>query len=297
MQNNRASSYGILFLLAFTWGSSFLLMKLGMEDSDGKSVYTWDEVAAMRMSFAFLFLLPFGLYHLKNIKREKVFPLIVVGISGNAVPAFLFTYAETGITPSLAGMLNSTVPIFAVTIAVVVFKNRLRSINYIGLLLGFLGSIGIILSNGIDQVQGEFSYSSLVLLATFCYAVSVNTIRNYLYDVNSIAITSFSFLIFGPILLAYLFFGTNFTETFNTHESGQSAFWYTVVLAIGGTALAVILFNYLVKMTSAVFASSVTYLIPITAIFWGLIYQEPMNAFHFIFMGVILAGVYLLNKK
>lgn len=297
MQNNRAASYSILFLLAFTWGSSFILMKLGMEDGNGKSVYSWDEVAAMRMSFAFLFLLPFGLYHLKNIKREKVLPLIVVGISGNAVPAFLFTYAETGITPSLAGMLNSTVPIFAVSIAVIVFKNRLKSINYVGLLLGFLGSVGIILANGADKIQGEFSYSALVLLATFCYAVSVNTIRNYLQDVNSIAITSFSFLIFGPVLLAYLFFGTNFTETFNSHESGKSAFGYTVLLAIGGTALAVILFNYLVKMTSAVFASSVTYLIPITAIFWGIIYKEPMNAFHFIFMGVILVGVYLLNKK
>lgn len=297
MQNNRAASYSILFLLAFTWGSSFILMKLGMEDANGKLVYTWDEVAAMRMSFAFLFLLPFGLYHLKNIKRDKVLPLIVVGISGNAVPAFLFTYAETGITPSLAGMLNSTVPIFAVTIAVFVFKNRLKNINYIGLILGFLGSIGIILANGIDQVKGELSYSSLVLLATLCYAISVNTIRNYLQDVNSIAITSFSFLIFGPILLMYLFFGTDFTETFNTHPSGKTAFGYTVVLAIGGTALAVILFNYLVKMTSAVFASSVTYLIPITAIFWGVIFNEPMNAFHFIFMGVILVGVYLLNKK
>lgn len=296
MQNNRLVSYSILFLLAFTWGSSFILMKLGMEDSSG-TVYTWNEVAAMRMSFAFLFLLPFGLYHLKNIKKNKILPLIVVGISGNAVPAFLFTYAETGITPSLAGMLNSTVPIFSVSIAVLVFKNRLKTVNYLGLFLGFLGSIGIILANGTDKISGEFGYSAMVLLATLCYAISVNTIRNYLADVNSVAITSFSFLVFGPVLLVYLLFGTDFLDTFQSHPSGKSAFGYTVILAIGGTALAVILFNYLVKMTNAVFASSVTYLIPITAIFWGLIFKEPMNAFHFIFMGVILVGVWLLNKK
>ena len=286
----------LLAVLAFTWGTSFILMKLGMVDAAGNEVFRSNEVAAMRMSFACWAMLPFAFYHLRKIPRTKYLPLLVVGLCGNAIPAFLFTAAETVVAPSLAGMLNSTTPLFTVMIATVVYGATFKRINYIGMVLAIAGSSGLMLANGLDQFYGDVFYSMLILMATFCYAISVNTIRNYLTDLHPIGVTSVSFLFFGIPLSIYLF-TTGFVHTLTTHPNGYTSEGYVIILALFGTALAVILFNWLVKITSAVYASTVTYLIPITAIFWGWMRNEPINWMHFVGMGVILAGVYLINKK
>lgn len=285
----------LLIVLALTWGSSFILMKLGMEDRAGNPVYTSEEVAALRISTAFLFLLPFGIYYLPTLKRKKIVPLLVSGLFGNTIPAFLFTAAETRMEPSLAGMLNSTTPIFTILIAIGFFGERFRPINYLGVALGFAGSAGLMLANGTAQLSGELYYSMLVLIATLCYAISLNTIRRYLTDMHPIAVTSLSFMLVGPPVTLYLF-STGFSATFFHHPSGLTSFGYVLLLGVLGTAVAVILFNYLVQISNAVFASTVTYLIPITAIGWGLLLQESVNAYHFGAMLLILAGVYLINR-
>lgn len=286
----------LLTVLAFTWGSSFILMKLGMEDEWGNPVFSPFEVAAMRMSFAFWVLLPFAVYHFPKIPRNKYLPLLVVGLCGNAIPAFLFTTAETHLAPSLAGMLNSTTPLFTVCIAALVFRNRFSAANYSGLALGIVGSAGLMLANGTEDFHGDLGYSSLILLATFCYAISVNTIRNYLTGIHPFGVTSVSFLFFG-IPMSFYLFSTDFIPKLQTHPSAHSALIYVIILAVFGTAVAVILFNYLVRITSAVYASTVTYLIPVTAIFWGFLRNENINWLHFASMGIILTGVYLINKK
>lgn len=285
----------LLAILSFIWGSSFILMLLGMIDSSGNPVFSAFQVGALRISLAFLLMLPFALYHFKKVPRNKIFPIFCVGLFGNCIPAFLFTTAETELAPSLAGMLNSTTPLFVVLIAILVFKNKLSLINYIGLLLGFVGSALLMLANGTDEFYGDVGHSLLILIATFCYAISVNIIRNYLVGLAPIAVTSISFLFVGIPTTIYLL-STDFFQVLTQNPSGLASFGYVFLLAFFGTALAVLLFNYLVQLTNAVYASTVTYLIPITAIFWGLINNESINFSHVIGMLIILTGVYLINK-
>lgn len=286
----------LLAILSFIWGSSFILMKLGMTDFEGKAVFSSGQVAAMRMGFAFILLLPFAVYHLPKIPRKKFIPITLIGLFGNCIPAFLFTAAETKVAPSLAGMLNSSTPLFAVIIARVFFKNHFKNQQYSGLILGFVGSSWLMLANGTDQFYGEVSYSFLVLLATFFYATSVNIIKNYTEGVPPMAVTSVSFVIVGPVTLTYLL-TTDFFDVIETNAFAWKSLGFVGILAFFGTALAVMLFNYLVKITNAVYASTVTYLIPITAIFWGILWNEPIGFQHIIAMLIILTGVYLINKK
>lgn len=271
-------------------------MMLGMFDSEGKAVFTPFQVGALRISMAFLLMLPFAIYHLRKVPKNRIFPIFCVGLFGNCIPAFLFTTAETKVAPSLAGMLNSTTPLFVVVIAILVFKNVLSRTNYVGLILGFLGSSVLMLANGTEEFYGDSSYSLLILLATLCYAVSVNIIKNYLTNISPIAVTSVSFFFVGFPTTAYLL-STNFFEVLRENESGPAALGFVFLLSFFGTALAVLLFNYLVQITNAVYASTVTYLIPITAIFWGMLNNEPINFIHLLGMVIILLGVYLINKK
>jgi drug/metabolite transporter (DMT)-like permease len=293
-QQPKILPYLILALLAFTWGSSFILMNLGMKDGAGNKVFSALEVATLRISIAFVVLLPFAVYHLKKIPINKFLPVFCVGLFGNGIPAYLFTIAETKISTSLAGMLNSATPLFAVLIAAGIYKEPVSKKNYIGLLLGFTGAAGLMLA-GEKNLQGNLPYAALVLLATVCYAISVNIIRQYLKNINAVAITSVAFLFIGIPGIVVLY-STSFTKTLALNPSGIVSFGYICILAIAGTALAVILFNYLVSMIGAMRASSVTYLIPITAIFWGLIFNEPIHYSKYFFIGIIILGVWLINQ-
>ena len=288
-----------VFLLAFlsmVWGSSFILMKLGMYDKNGNPVFSANQVGGMRMVLAFLTLLPFAIYHFPKVPKNKFLPILGVGVFGSAIPAFLFTNAETVVSSSLAGMLNATTPIFTVIIGLLVFGNKMKSINYIGVFIGLLGTCGLMLANGAGAFSGSLSHASLILLATTFYAISVNLIRNYLRDVHPFAVSSISFSFIGLPIFIWLM-TTDVKVVFETNPNSTHAFLAICILAVIGTAMAVVLFNYLVRMTNAVFASTVTYLIPITSISIGAFLHEPLNAWHLVFMGVILSGVYLINKK
>jgi len=301
MQTNTTSlqAYLLLIFLSIVWGSSFLLMKKGMVASDGSSIFSPYQVAALRMGIAGLVLSPFMFIHRKEINKTNFIPAILVGLCGNGIPAFLFTYAETGINTSLAGMLNATTPVFTVLIAVLVFKNKFLGLNYLGVFLGFIGALMLVYfgggSDGVDNSQ-IFS-ASLVLIACFLYGISVNIMRNYLHSLKPIAITSFSLISVGLPCLIFLF-STDYFEILKTHPEAWKAMGFITILSLVGTALSVVVFYYLIRMTSAIFASSVTYLIPVTAMFLGVIeYGEVINIEQFMAIGVILCGVWLINKK
>lgn len=264
--------------------------------SNPEEIYSHTQVAALRIFIAFLFMLPWVFKHVRNIEKSKWFPLFVVGLLGNGIPAFLFAAAQTNLDSSYIGMLNSLVPLFTLLIGLAAFKVKVHKFNIVGVLIGLVGAVGLMLSQGVT-VEGDLVfYSSLVIAATICYAISVNTIRNYLTGIPSAAITAVAFIFIGIPTGIYLF-TTDFVEVLTTNTHGYAGLGYVAVLAIVGTALAVILFNQLIKMTSSLFAASVTYLIPIVAIFWGVIDGETVTLMPILFCFVILAGVYLVNFK
>ncbi len=263
----------------------------------GMDVYTSDEVAALRIFIAFLFLSPLLIKHFKraHLKNWKAFA--GMGLFGNLIPAFLFTKAETGISSSLAGMLNSLTPLFTLILGVLFFKAKTKLLNVIGVIIGFAGAIGLLLVGKNEETNSNIAFGFYVLIATLCYGISVNIIKRYLNEVGSITASVWAMCFIGPVAGIYLFGFTSFTQRVVQHPQAFQSLGYICLLAIFGTAISVIIFNMLVKNTNALFASSVTYLIPIVAMMWGFADGEAISIFHFCWIGLILAGVYLVNKK
>ncbi len=288
--NSKTVSWSILILLSVVWGSSFILMKRGLD------AFTSDEVAALRISIAFLFLLPLIFRHRQIDLRKYWKGLIIMGVSGNLIPAFLFTKAETQISSSLAGMLNALTPLFAIILAIVWLKAKPSTIKIIGVFVGFLAANCLILFESGENTFRNFSYGFLILIATFLYAVSATSIKKYLSDISSVKATLWAFCFTGPIALTYLFGFTDFTAHLRSEPLALPSLGYICILAVVGTALSVILYNYLIKKAGVIFASSCTYLIPIVAILWGLFDGETVNSAQILSMGAIIMSVYLINR-
>lgn len=287
-QNSNVANWSIMILLAFIWGSSFILMKKGLD------VFSYEQVADLRMSLAWLSLLPLVCSQIKKTPIHFWIPLAVVGLFGNGIPAFLFTKAQTQLDSSLTGILNSLVPLFTLLIAVFIFKIKVKGYNILGILIGLTGAIWLVAGDGV--VMENAHYAWFVVVATICYAISLNTIKNYLVELNPIHITGLAFFFVGPPTLIHLF-STDFIEVMNTQEKAWSALGYIFILAVVGTSMAVAIFNKLVARTTAIFASSVTYLIPVFAIMWGVIDGEHIAPQHISGTAIIFAGIYLVNKQ
>jgi drug/metabolite transporter (DMT)-like permease len=288
--SNKLVHWLILLLLAFIWGSSFIMMKRGL------IAFSHTQVASLRIFIAFLFLIPFAVPHLKTMFREKGRYILLVGIIGNGIPAFLFTKAQTGLSSSLAGMLNSLTPLFTLILSVFIFKDKIRWFNSAGILIGLIGAMGLIAANEGMSFSGSFHYAIYIIIATILYAISVNVIKKFLGDVSSVGIASIAFMFIGPFAGIYLF-STNFTEVLTNNPNALNSIVYIAVLAIIGSALSVMVFNDLIKMTNAIFASSVTYVIPVFALMWGIWDHEQIGIIHVFWIGVILFGVYMVNKR
>jgi drug/metabolite transporter (DMT)-like permease len=289
--NNKAVNWLILIVLALIWGSSFILMKRGME------VFSSDEVAALRILIAFLFLSPLMIRHVKPVFLKHWKGFVGMGVLGNFIPAFLFTKAETGISSSLTGMLNSLTPLFTLLLGVIFFKAKTKWINALGIVIGFVGAIGLLMTGKSEDMNNNLLFGLYVVLATICYALSVNIIKRHLNEVNSITATVWALLFIGPVAAVYLFGFTDFTADIALNPKAMEALAYIGVLAIFGTAISVIIFNVLIRNTNALFASSVTYLIPVVAMGWGLFEKESLELAHLLWIIIILMGVFLVNKK
>lgn len=285
----------MLIVLSLVWGSSFILMKKGMFTNEGVEIFTYKQVASLRMLFAALVLLPISIVSIRKIKRWKdVLLLSIVGFSGNFFPAYLFTYAETGISSGFAGMLNSFVPIFALIIGLVIFKHRMSSIQVLGVVIGTVGIVLLSVVGGGVSVSGSWTHIAAVVLATLCYAVSLNTIKYTLQRYTSFQITSLAFF-FVLLPSAFSSLKENTWQTIVTNDFAIQGLVYIGILSVVGTALAVIIFNRLISSSSVLFASSVTYLIPIVAVAIGLFYGETICGAQIASMLVILGGVFVAN--
>ncbi|MFT4595385.1 MAG: drug/metabolite transporter (DMT)-like permease [Psychroserpens sp.] len=279
-------SWLLLVLIGTIWGSSFILMKKGLV------VFEDTQIAAMRMGLAWLVTLPFLLGRFKEVSKKEWLVLLSVGLLGNGLPAFLFATAQTKIDSSLAGMLNSLVPILTMVFGLLMFGLRTWLKQVIGLVIGFLGALLlIVMPGGIDGFQPA---ALLIVAASMCYAFNLNVVRKYLSKMPSMLITAGSFLWVGPFCLVYLF-STDFITRFD-HEFAMQSFGAIVILAVVGTTIAVLMFNKLIQSGGAVFASMVTYIVPVVAILWGVLDGESISPWSVIGVAVILGGVYLVNK-
>lgn len=280
----------MLFVLALIWGSSFILMKQGLKG------FRPDQVAAIRMMVACIATLPMGFRKFKDLTFDKVRYMAVVGAVGSGIPAFLFATAQTRISSYLAGMLNALTPVFTMILGLIFFRSKFTSIQMLGVFIGFIGAAGLVFIRSVGGISSDTFYASLIVIATCCYGISVNTIKSFLTGVDTLLITSVSLLVVGIPYGIYLF-TTDFLDRFQTIPDAWWAFGCLATLSVFGTALSNILYFHLVKVSGPLFASAVTYLMPVVALVWGLIDNEVFHPLHIIAFLAILAGVMLINRK
>lgn len=289
-RNPAIVNWGILLVLSLIWGSSFFLIKRGLTG------LTPVELAAFRIVISMVTLLPVLAWQWKHIPRNKVKYILGVGLFGSGIPAFLFAFAQTRIDSALSGIMNATTPLFAFVLGVLFFQVVFSGLKLTGVLLGLVGSAILIIFGTKNPSLDTYQYAVLILIATLGYGTSVNIIGRYLKEVSALIITSLSFLIIGiPTLLFLLLSGT--IQKVSGDPVAQSALGYIVILAILGTVIANVLFFYLTQRTSAIFASTVTYLMPVVAVGWGVVDGETVTSYHFIGLLLILAGVYLSSNR
>jgi len=282
----------ILCILGLIWGSSFILMKKAL------TTYTPIEITLYRIFVVFLVFFPLGIKSFLKIQKKTGYILLLSAIIGSVIPYFLFIKAQTKIDSSLNGILNSITPLFTLLFGVILFKQKTNFRAVIGVVVGLIGATSLIfLSTGGNIFSSSILYALFPVLGSACYALNINIIKTYLQDIPALKITSWSFIFIGPIAGVLLFFETDFTNNLTNNDPNYLNFICINILGILGSGLAFWVFNLLIKETSSVFASSVTYLIPIVAIFWGVIDGEVFGIVQFYLCLVIFCGIYLLKSK
>ncbi len=273
----------VLGLLSLIWGSSFILMKKGL------IVFSSIQVGQLRIFFSFLCLLPFAVINLKNLKREQIKHILIIGFLGNGIPAFLFPIAQTRLDSSVAGMLNSLTPVFTLLVGFIIYNRKVVSLQTIGIVIGFLGAAGLVYKGSLSFDP----YGVLIIIATFFYGISSNEVGR-MKGLSGIAIASLGFAAIGPFAGVSLLF-SDFSSITQT-EGWQLSLLAIIALSVVGTAFAAAIFNILIIKTSPVFAVTVTYMIPIVATFWGILDNESLSSSMVVSVAGIMAGVYLVNK-
>jgi drug/metabolite transporter (DMT)-like permease len=285
------TALGLLLLLALIWGTSFILIKQGLK------VFEPKELGALRVTAAFLFLLPVGIMKFKEIKSGDSYKLLASGLMGIFIPAFLFATAQTKIDSSVAGILNTLSPLFTMIMGALFFQQRFKGYAIVGIIVGFGGTLLLMVSRAGGKISGINYFALLIVLACVFYGTNLNWIKAKLLHLGSLTLTSVSLLFIGPIAMIFLFGFTDFTTKVETVPGAWQALGFVVLLGCMSTAIATALFAKLVKLSTPLFASSVTYIMPIVSVMWGLLDGEVLTIGHFIGMAFIVGGVWLANKK
>jgi len=288
--SQNIKSWLIFIVLVLIWGSAFILTKRGLES------FTAYQVACVRVLAATSVLAPFVIGKLRNVKRRAWLYIVISGFVGSFLPAFLFAFGmQNGISSSSAGVLSALTPAFTLIISIVVFKQRFGLWQMIGLALGFMGAISLL----VTKSDAEFhfnNYGWFIVLATFMYALNLTLVKFRLKETDSMLISSFSLISTIPVTVGYLLY-SDFYDRLTEQDSGFMSLGYTVLLGVLATGIALQLFNVLVKTSSPIFTSSVTYAIPVMSIFWALIDDETISQFTYYATLVIILSIYLIRKN
>ncbi|WGD36038.1 DMT family transporter [Olleya sp. YS] len=291
MQNNNSTKWVYLLVLSLIWGTSFILIKKALL---GLNAY---QLGALRTIITGLFLFAVGFNKLKTIKKEAWKWIAISGFVASFIPAFFFAIAETQIDSAVVSVLNSLVPLNTILLGVAVFKIASNIRQVIGIIIGFIGTSILILEGADLNPNQNYWYAGFVIASTLMYATNVNIIKRYLQDVKPLAIATGNYVvIFIPALIVLIFADFFKFENFENAVFNE-AIGYVAILSFFGTALAKVLFNKLVQISTPVFASSVTYIMPIVALIWGILDGETFSWMQGLATLIILSGVYLANWK
>lgn len=279
----------LLSILSLIWGSSFILIKKGLI---GLSPI---QLGSLRILFAGFFLILVGFKSLSKISFQQWKFIALTAFFGTFIPAYLFAIAQTEIDSSVSSILNSLTPLNTLVLGSLAFGLHFRRNQIIGVIIGLIGSALLILNGAMNHPEQNYYYALLVIIASICYATNVNLVKKHLSGMAPLSITTGNFLVLLLPAALILYF-TDFLNVVSMPQV-QHSMLFIVVLGVIGTGIANIIFFKLIQLSSPVFATSVTYLIPIVAFFWGLLDHEMLTPIQFLGAFIVLIGVYLSAKK
>jgi drug/metabolite transporter (DMT)-like permease len=286
-----ALSWLLLITLALIWGTSFILIKRGLEQ------FNPVQVGSLRIISAGLVTLPLSFHRLKKLNRRQLRWLFIAGLTGSMVPSILFALAQMRLDSAVTGSLNALTPLFVLLLGALFFHQSIRRQSLLGIIVGFLGTVVLILS-GSGGDLGELNYAVfLVMAATFCYGLNSNIIKYKLPKIAPFDIAAISLAGMVPIAGGLILGMTDIASASRWEGDWMPALGAIVGLGIVATAFALILFNRLIQLTNPVFTSMVTYFIPIVALFWGVLDGEQLQVPQLIGMATVILGVYLANRN
>jgi len=286
--NSKQSRWFILILLALIWGSSFILMKKALIDLSPI------QVGALRIIFTALTLFTVGFKNISKVNKTQWYYIAITAFLGTFFPAFMFAFAVQKIDSSIVSILNSLTPLNTLVVGAFFFGFSFLRKQIFGVIIGLIGASILILKGAELNPDQNYMYALLIVFASIGYAFNVNILKKHLNDLNALTIVTGNFaIIFVPALV--ILWWTDFFELAKIQQA-QTSLYYLVLLSVFGTAMAKTLFNKLIQMTSPIFSSSVTYLIPFVAIFWGVLDGERLYFGQFLAGTLIMIGVYLTNK-
>lgn len=273
----------VIALLSVIWGTSYILMKKGLES------FSSSQIGSLRIFITFLCLLPVALRNLKKLTADNILSISIIGLFGSGIPAFLFPMAQTKVSSSLTGMLNSLNPAFTMTTGIVFYRRKAVPNQIAGIILGLIGAAGLIWNRSVSISY----FGLLIVLATVLSGISSNEVAR-VKNMNGLQMTALAFLLISPISIFFLL-NSDFSHAVN------SAHWLRnlgciVVLSVIGSACALAIYYLLIQKTSPLFASTVTYFIPVVSTMWGLSDNESITSQMLVSIVFILAGVYLINR-
>lgn len=280
-----------LTVLSIVWGSSYILIKWGLV------ALTPLQLGSLRLLITTIALLLVGYPSLRGLTRYHWKWLAITGYVGTFLPAFLFAFAQQHIESAVAAILNALTPLLTLIFGVLFFKIKVLRKQYLGVAIGLMGSMGLVWGGLSTSGNLNPVYLLLIVMATCCYAINIHFLKIHLVQVGVMAITLGNFIFMAPIALIILLSSDFFSAKTFEHPEIYTSIGYITVLALAGSAFAKYLFNKFVKITSAIFASSVTYTLPIVALFWGISDGETITAFQLFSTVIILFGVYLSHQK
>lgn len=279
-----------LITLSFIWGSSFILIKRSLVG------YTPLQVGGLRIVFASTLLFIIGFRSLKTLSKTDWKWIGIAGLCSSFFPPFFFALAQTEISSGITSILNSVAPLFTTLVGIALFGLMLKGRQVFGVLIGLFGTVVLIAAGMENNVNQNYWYSLFIIFAALGYAFNINIIKKYLSHLSPLAVTTASFgVAFFPALIILMYTGV--FQQFIHNSAMHQAVWYIMALAFLGTALANILFNKLIKLSSPVFAASVTYLIPLVAVLFGFLDGENISFIQLLGGLIILFGVWLVNRK
>lgn len=289
MENNSTKWY-LLGFLGCVWGSSFILMQLGLQGVNSI------QLGSLRILFAAVFLMVVGFKQIPKIPLYKWKYIALTSVFGTFIPAYLFAIALSKIDGSVSSILNSLTPLNTLLVGMFFFGLDVQRRQIFGVIIGFIGCVLLVLFGDGENTTENYYYAILVVIASIFYGINVNLIKKYLSDLKPLTISTGNFVVmFLPALLVLYISG--FFDIVH-EEKVQTSLGFIVILGIVGTGFSNILFFKLIQLSSPVFASSVTYIIPVVAIMLGYLFMnETLSIVQALGALVVLVGVYFSSRK